>query len=71
MTKWVLILIMCSLENKICTPPFQLQEHFDDSYDCMIKGYEESLLKTKELGREKVNNLKMYIKFECTTIDII
>jgi len=71
MTKWVLILVMCSLENNICISPFEWQEHFDDSYDCMMKGYEESLLKTKEFGREKVNGLGMYIKFTCTTIDII
>jgi len=71
MTKWALILIVCSLENNVCIPPFEWKNQFNDSYDCMIKGYEESIKKTIEVGRDQVNNVGLYIKFSCTPIETI
>ena len=37
----------------------------------MTFGYEESLNKMKEIGREDVNKYGMYIKFTCTLVDTI
>ena len=49
MTKWILVLIICSYETNTCMPPFEYPVKFDDSYDCMVSGYKESLLKTEEI----------------------
>jgi hypothetical protein len=37
----------------------------------MIAGYEESINKMKEIGREEVNKYQMYIRFTCTPVDSI
>ena len=63
--KIVLILFMCSYVTNTCLPPHQFSENFDDMYSCMIAGYEKSQKKMKELGKEEVNNYKIYIKFLC------
>ena len=52
-------------------PPYPWPQTFDTTYDCMIFGYEESLKKMKEIGREDVNKYGMYIKFYCTPHDTI
>ena len=66
MTKWVLVLVICSLESNSCMPPFKHPILFDDGYDCMVYGYEESLSKIQEMGRENINKNKIYIKFGCS-----
>ncbi len=52
-------------------PPFDWHETFRTKYDCLTFGYEESLRKMKEIGREDVNKYGMYIKFYCTPIETI
>jgi thiaminase len=47
-------------------PPFNWPETFKTKYDCLTFGYEESLKKMKEIGREDVNKYGAYIKFYCT-----
>ena len=47
-------------------PPYQWPEQFNTNYDCMMFGYEESMKKMREIGREEVNKYNMYIKFTCT-----
>ena len=37
--KWVLVLVICSLESNSCMPPFKYPVQFDDGYDCMVTGY--------------------------------
>ena len=69
--KILLSLIICSSVAGECMPPFQWPETFRSKYDCMIFGYEESLNKMKEVGREDANKYGMYIKFTCTPVDSI
>ena len=64
--KWVLVLVICSLESNSCMPPFKYPILFDDGYDCMVQGYKESLSKIEEMGREDINKHQIYIKFGCT-----
>ena len=64
--KIILTLIMCSYIQTTCLPPYEWPTHFDDMYDCMQTGYEESLKKMQELGKEEVNKYNMYIRFTCT-----
>ncbi len=71
MTKWVLVLIICSFQSNTCMPPFEYPIKYNDGYDCMVAGYKEALLKTEQIGRKEINEYNIYIKFGCTPIDII
>ena len=71
MTKWILVLIICSYETNTCMPSFEYPVKFDDSYDCMTSGYKESLLKTEEIGRDLINKKRIYIKFGCKPIETV
>ena len=46
-------------------------ETFNTTYDCMTFGYEESLNKMREIGREDVNEHGIYIRFLCTPEETI
>ena len=71
MTKWALVLIICSFQSNTCMPPFEYPIKYNDGYDCMVAGYKESLLKTEQIGRKEINEYNIYIKFGCTPVDII
>ena len=64
--KIILSLIICSQVAGTCLEPYQWPETFNTQYDCMVFGYEESLNKMKQVGREEVNKYNMYIRFTCT-----
>jgi hypothetical protein len=63
--KILLTLIICSQVANTCMPPYPWPETFDTTYDCMIFGYEESLKKMEEIGRQEVNKHNIYIRFTC------
>ena len=65
--KYILTLLMCSIVDgkTTCLPPFQSEVEYVDAYECMLDGYTESYNKIVELGREDVNQYKIYIKFGC------
>ena len=63
--KILLSLIICSQVAGTCMPPFQWPDTFKTQYDCLMFGYEESIRKMEEIGREEVNKYNMYIKFTC------
>ena len=67
----VLILYMCSAVQKTCLDPYVWPSRFDDKYNCMVQGYEESGKKIAEIGREDVNKHDIYIKFECHSYKVI
>ena len=69
--KFVLSLIICSSVAGECMPPFDWHDTFESQYDCMVFGYEESLNKMKEIGREEVNKHGIYIKFYCKPISTV
>ncbi len=64
--KILLSLIICSQVAGTCMPPFQWPNTFKTQYDCLMFGYEESIRKMEEIGREEVNKYNMYIRFTCT-----
>ena len=64
--KIILTLILCSLPQGECMNPYQWPSEFNSTYDCMIAGYEESIIKMEEIGREEVNKYKLFIRFTCT-----
>ena len=63
--KFILTMILCSATSGECMPPFQVDKIYKDGYDCMVDGYNMSLQKTEEIGREDINKHKIYIKFGC------
>jgi len=67
--KFLLTLILCSYTESTCMPAYKWPETFDAPYDCMIFGYEESIKKMKEIGREDANRHQIYIRFTCTPVD--
>ena len=69
--KILLSLIICSQVAGTCMPPYDWPKTFNTNYDCLTFGYEESLRKMKDIGREDVNKYGAYIKFYCTPIDTI
>ena len=64
--KIVLALIICSQVANTCMPPYQWPDRFNTQYDCLMFGYEESLKKMKEIGKEEINKYNMFIRFTCT-----
>ena len=49
--KFTLALIMCSYVAGECMPPFIYDTKFNNQYDCLMKGYEESIAKIEEIGK--------------------
>ncbi len=48
--------------------PYPWPEKFNDIYDCMQFGYEESHKKLEHIGREEVNKHGIFVRFTCTPI---
>ena len=71
MKELILVLYMCSSVANTCMPPFKWPERFEDSFTCMVKGYEEAARKTIEIGRQEINKHRIYIKFDCFEVDPI
>ena len=69
--KILLSLIICSQVAGTCMEPYEWPQTFNTQYDCMVFGYEESLNKMQEIGREEVNKYNIYIRFVCTPEQII
>ena len=69
--KILLTLIICSSIAGDCIEPYQWPETFRTNYDCLMFGYEESMNKLKEVGREDVNKYGMFIKFYCEPTNTI
>ena len=63
--KIILTLFLCSFTNGQCLQPFQYPKTFDNYYDCLNTGYIESLKKSEQIGKEKVNQDGIYIRFAC------
>ena len=63
--KVILILYMCSFNTGACLPPYEFPVQYNNMYDCLNAGYEESLRKLKEIGKEEVIKNGIYIRFAC------
>jgi hypothetical protein len=55
----VSIMFLCSGTSNTCLP-YQWPETFNDPYECMVKGYEESFKKQKKLAELKLINAILY-----------
>ena len=64
--KIILFLVICSQVAGTCLDPYQWPATFNSQYDCLMFGYEESMKKMQEIGRQEVNKHNIYIRFTCT-----
>ena len=64
--KILLSLVICSQVAGTCLQPFQWPNSFDTQYDCLMFGYEQSIVKMQQIGPADVNKYNMFIKFYCT-----
>ena len=64
--KILLSLVICSQVAGTCLEPFQWPNSFDTQYDCLMFGYEQSIVKMQQIGPQEVNKYNMFIKFYCT-----
>ena len=58
-------MIICSLVAGECTTPYEMPNKYNGMYDCLNADYAASLRKSKEIGREEVNQHQTYIRFIC------
>jgi hypothetical protein len=66
--KIILIMLVCSFVSGTCTPPLVINEKFDNMYDCLMRGYEESMSMTMEVGREEINRQGLFTRFACREV---
>ena len=64
--KFILSMVICSSIAGQCMQPYQLPDTFESQYDCLMFGYQESIVKMEKLGKTDVNKYGMFIKFYCT-----
>ncbi len=64
--KIILALIICSQVGNTCMQPYPWPTKFDNQYDCLMFGYEESMKKMEEIGPVDINKYQMFIRFTCT-----
>jgi hypothetical protein len=62
--KVALVMIVCSQIAGECMPPHFLK-HYDNFYNCLIDGYQQSIDKTKEIGKKDIIKHEIVIKFNC------
>ena len=63
--KIILIMLVCSFVSGTCTPPLVIDEKFNNMYDCLMRGYEESISMTMDVGREEINEKGLFTRFAC------
>ena len=64
--KILLSLVICSQVAGTCLQPYEWPKGFDTQYDCLMFGYQESMNKMEQIGREEINKHNMFIRFTCT-----
>lgn len=68
--KFILVLHLCSFIHLNCPVSNLSPYEFDNWHDCATKGYELAAKTMKELPKNRVNNEKLAIKFECKEVAI-
>ena len=58
-------MLVCSFVSGTCTPPLVINEKFDNMYDCLMRGYEESINMTMDVGKEDINKKGLFTRFAC------
>jgi len=65
MFKYILIINICSTLDGSCLPSLQKDILFNTHYDCAVAGYQHSQTLLRTFGKERVNESKILISFNC------
>ena len=68
MTKYLLILQVCSFLTGECKPIVEMEEPYNSWYDCAAAGTLNSLTLLQEEGEEIINEYKLSVKYGCLAI---
>ena len=64
--KYFLLLWVCSAINGACMqPPVQSSQIFNSHYACVQAGYLEGLQMVKAMGREIIEEQRLFVAFNC------
>ena len=68
--KYIIILYLCSFVNvePTCYSEKIVGLEFDNYYDCILAGYKQSHNHLASLDREKIEEQKLAIRFQCKEI---
>jgi len=45
-----------------------IDEKFEDMYDCLMRGYKESINMTMKVGKEEINKKGLFTRFACREV---
>ena len=65
MTKFVLILALCSNINNVCMSPVQDVQTYDTFGECILQAYDQSLQVLSTIDIKEVNDKELYTRFIC------
>ena len=69
MTKFILVLHICSTLYAPCLPPIQDPTFYDTWLNCGIAGYEQGLNIFESLESGTIEDSRIYIKFTCEEVE--
>lgn len=69
MTKFILVLQICSALYTPCLAPIQDPTFYDTWRNCGIAGYEQGLNVFESLELETIEDSRIYIKFMCKEVE--
>ena len=68
MTKYLLILQVCSFLTGECKPVVEIEKPYNSWYECAASGNLNSLTLLQEEGKEIINEYKLSVKYGCYEI---
>ena len=70
--KFFLFLWVCSAINGSCmTPVLQNPQPFNSHYECVNAGYLDGLQMVQNIGKEEVENNRLFVAFNCKPETVI
>jgi hypothetical protein len=69
--KFALSMILCSGLANSCLDPLPMTDvYYDDWQSCIVAGYEESIIKSKEIDATDFNQYRLFLKFICQESEV-
>jgi|TARA_Y100000296_G_scaffold77995_1_gene100168 hypothetical protein len=65
MTKYLLILQVCSFLTGECKLPVEMEQKYNSWYECTSAGSLNSLTLLQEEGAESINKYRLFVQFGC------
>ena len=69
--KYILIITLCSYVDLTCIPSGQMPGEYVDIYECFLDGYQQSIEKIEQIGRDDINKFQIFTRFRCDPINSI